>query len=221
MVLHGVKYIPREECDTSVLQCHAFAFSGKLQMSFERPELWVTPVKWKLFLCFTEPPHLCSLSPILYLDERIAEKVKTSRHNSTGRVAFGGERWLLQMRRERMPLCRLLLCCFPLFVLWIHSWALMELSIPLAPSAGLWYCEETGFSTVCLPLIVLKAETREGKTFPFPVSFSAIKVIDGESIQPGHCLCQAHWTMLVRTQKKECLPLVWFVLWVWTNTPVW
>lgn len=60
----------------------------------------------------------------------------------------------------------------------------------------------------------LKAETREGDTFHFLVSFSAVKVIDGENIQPGHFLCQAHWTrhryhfVLVRTKKKECLSLI-------------
>lgn len=179
---------------------------------FERLELWITPVKCKWFLCFTELPHLCSLSPILYLDERIAEKVKTSRRNSACRVAFVGERWLQQMRRERMPLCRLLLCFFPLAVCFADTLlSFNELSIPLAPIAGLWCCEEIGFTAVYLPLILSKVETREGETFHFPVSFWAIKVIDGESIQPGHCLCQAHWTrhqfhfVLVWTQKKEYL----------------
>lgn len=162
-----------------------------------------------------EPPHLCSLSPILYLDERIAEKVKTC-NSSACRVAFVGERWLLQMRRERMPLCRLLLCCFPPTICFVDTLSSFnQLFIPPAPSAGLWCCEETGLlSALCLPLIVSKVETREGETFHFPVPFSAIKVIDVESIQPGHCFCQAHWTghpynfVLVRTQKIECLSLI-------------
>lgn len=147
----------------------------------------------------------------MYLDERVAEKVKTS-NSSACRVAFVGERWLLQMRRERMPLCGLLLCCFPLTICFVDTLSSFnELSIPPAPSAGLWCCEEIGFSAVCLPLIVSKLETREGETFHFPVSFSAIKVIDGQSIQPGHCLCQAHldWAPIQlragKDTKKECL----------------
>lgn len=48
-----------------------------------------------------------------------------------------------------------------------------ELSILLAPSAGLRGYEENGFSAVSLLLILSKVETREGEAFPFPVSFSS------------------------------------------------
>lgn len=48
-----------------------------------------------------------------------------------------------------------------------------ELSILLAPSAGLWCYEENGFSALSLLLILSKVETREGEVFPFAVPFSS------------------------------------------------
>lgn len=54
----------------------------------------------------------------------------------------------------------------------------------LVPSLGLWCCEEHGFSALSPPLILSKVETREREAFPFPVSFSAMEVVDGGSIQP-------------------------------------